>query len=202
MKNCERFTDLLSDYAENGLASAEKRELDVHLQQCSECRSAADGVVNLRYSLRQMPALKTSPDFETILRTRIKMERRAHAAPIWNFRHLAPRRVATLSAAVVAIVCLIYLWPSFFGPTFQPASPTIAVSQMLRPGGAPNGVLSSVSPAKILYTLDQVTPQLWPNFGMARQRSGKTLSTSRDSLRTDLPSQPATTPVANQPIIF
>jgi len=199
MKNCERFTDLLSDYAENGLASAEKRELDVHLQQCSECRSAADGVVNLRYSLRQMPALKTSPDFETILRTRIKMERRAHAAPIWNFRHLAPRRVATLSAAVVAIVCLIYLWPSFFGPTFQPASPTIAVSQMQ---AAPNGVLLSVSPAKILYTLDQVTPQLWPNFGTARQSTGRAASTPTDSLRTDLPPRPATTPVAHQPITF
>jgi hypothetical protein len=199
MKNCERFTELLSDYAENGLASAEKRELDVHLQQCSECRSAAAGVVNLRYRLRQMPALKTSPDFETILRTRIKMERRAYVAPIWNFRHLAPRRVATLAAAVVAIVCLIYLWPNFFGPTFEPASPTIAVSQMQ---ASPNGVLSSVSPTKILYTLDQVTPQLWPNFGAARQRSGKTLSAAKDSLRADLPPQPATTAVANQPIIF
>jgi anti-sigma factor RsiW len=199
MKNCERFTDLLSDYAEDGLASAEKRELDVHLQQCSECRSAAEGVVNLRYHLRQMPALKTSPDFEMILRTRIKMGRRAHAAPMWNFRHLAPRRVATLSAAVVAVVGLIYLWPSFFGPAFQPASPTIAVSQMQV---SPSGILSSVSPAKIRYTLDQVTPQLWPNFGTSRQRSGKALAASPDSLRTGSSTRPATTPVASQPITF
>jgi len=202
MKNCERFTDLLSDYAENELASAEKRELDVHLQQCSECRSAADGVVNLRYSLRQLSALKTSPDFETILRTRMKMERRAHAAPMWNFRHLAPRRVATLSAAVVAIGCMIYLWPRFSRASFQPASPTIAVSQMLRPGGVPNGVLSSVSPAKILYTLDQVTPQLWPNFGALRKSPESGASPLPDSLRTDLPPRPATTPVAHQPITF
>lgn len=201
MKNCERFTDLLSDYAENGLASAEKRELDVHLQQCSECRSAADGVVNLRYSLRQMPGLKTSPDFETILRTRIKMERRTHAAPMWNWRYLAPRQVATLSVtAVAAFSCLFYLWPRFFRASLPPASPAIAVSQMQT---VPNGVLSSVSPAKILYTLDQVTPQLWPNFGAARPEAGRAGSTAPESLRTALPRRSgATTPVANQPITF
>jgi anti-sigma factor RsiW len=201
MKNCERFTELLSDYAENGLASAEKRELDVHLQQCSECRSAADGVVNLRYTLHDLPGLKASPDFETILRTRIKMERRAHAAPIWNLRHLAPRPVATLSAvAVVAVGCMIYLWPRFSRASLRPVSPTIAVSQMQ---AVPNGVLSSVSPAKILYTLDQVTPQLWPNFGALRKSPEPGgASPGPDSLRTDLPPRPAATAVANQPITF
>jgi anti-sigma factor RsiW len=200
MKNCERFTELLSDYAENALPSAEKRELDVHLQQCSECRSAAEGVVNLRRNLHRLAALQTTPDFETILRARIKMERRAQNAPIWNLRYIAPRRLATYSAAaVVAVGSMFYLWQRLSAGALPPSSSTIAVSQMLRPSGAPN---ASVSPAKILYTLDQVTPQLWPNFGAARKNAERVSSMATDSSKTEPASRPAATPVSHQPITF
>jgi anti-sigma factor RsiW len=200
MKNCERFTELLSDYAENMLAPAEKRELDVHLQQCSECRSAAEGVVHLRRSLHRLSALQTTPDFETILRTRIKMERRAQSAPIWNFRYVAPRRLATYSAAAVVVIgCLFYVWQRLSASALPPSTATIAVSQMQL---APNAALSSGSPAKILYTLDQVTPQLWPNFGATRKNSERGAAMTSDSSRTGPASRPAATPVSHQPITF
>jgi len=199
MKNCERFTELFSDYAEDGLSSAEKRELDVHLQQCSECRSAAAGVVNLRTSLRQMPGLTTSPDFETILRTRMKMERRPYKAPMWNGGYFAARRFATLATAVAAVGCFLYLWPRLSGRAFQPASPTIAVSQLQ---ATPNGVLSSVTPAKIMYTLDRVTPQLLSTFGGAGRSPKRAELTPQDSLRTEAPLHLPAASVAQQPYIF
>jgi len=198
MKNCERFTQLLSDHAENSLASAEKRELDVHLEQCSVCRSAVDGVVNLRRNLRRLPAIHASSDFDTILRTRIKLDRRAHFAPIWNMRYVAPRRLATYSvAAVVVFGCVFYFWQRPSAKALPPAS-AIAVTQMQL---APNGVLTQVSPAKILYTLDQVTPQLWPNFGATRKGS-EPASSPADSSRTGPAPRPAATPVSHQPITF
>jgi hypothetical protein len=200
MKNCERFTELFSDYAENTLASAEKRELDVHLEQCSECRSAAEGVVSLRRHFRRLSTIQASPDFETILRARIKLDRRAQAAPIWNLRYLAPQRLAAYSAAaVVVMICLFYLWQRQPARALPSASSTIAVSQMQL---APNSVLPSVSPAKILYTLDQVTPQLWPNFGAPRKSPERVPSTPTDSSRTGSVSRPAATPVSHQPITF
>jgi hypothetical protein len=200
MKNCERFTELFSDYAENTLASAEKRELDVHLQQCSDCRSAANGVVNLRRNLHRLSAIQTSQDFETILRTRIKLDRRTHIAPIWSMRNAAPRRLATYSAAaVVVIACVFYLWQRLSANALPPSSSTIAVSQMQL---APNSALPSVSPTKILYTLDQVTPQLWPNFGATRKSPERASSTPTDSLRTGPPPRPAALPVSHQPITF
>ncbi len=200
MKNCERFTELLSDYAENTLASAEKRELDVHLEQCSECRSAADGVVSLRRNFRRLSTIQASPDFETILRTRIKLDRRAQIAPIWNLRYLAPQRLAAYSAAAVVVMsCVFYFWQRQPARALPSASSTIAVSQMQL---APNSILPSVSPAKILYTLDQVTPQLWPNFGALRKSPERVSSTPNDSSRTGSASRPAATPVSHQPITF
>lgn len=199
MKNCERFTELFSDYAEDGLSSAEKRELDVHLQQCSECRSAAAGVVNLRTSLRQMPGLTTSPDFETILRTRIKMERRPRPMPRWNQGHFSPFRFAGLATAIGAVGCLFYLWPRLSDASFQPVSPTIAVSPLQ---ATSNGVLSSVTPAKIRYTLDRVTPQLLSTFGAAGRSSKRAAATPLDSSQAGAPSYPPATPVAHQLITF
>jgi len=200
MKNCERFTELLSDYVENTLAFAEKRELDVHLEHCSECRSAADGVVNLRRNFRRLSTIQSSPDFETILRTRIKLDRRVHVAPIWNLRYLAPGRFAAYSAAAVVVMgCLFYLWQRLPARALPPASSTIAVSQMQL---APNSVFPSVSPAKIFYTLDQVTPQLWPNFGASRKSSERASSAPTDSSRAGSASRPAATPVSHQPITF
>lgn len=200
MTNCERFTEQLSDYAENGLTSAEKRELDVHLQQCVECRSAAEGINNLRRNLHRLSPQQTSPDFEMILRTRIKMQRRAHAVPLWDWPYTAPRRVATYSAAgVLAVVCMFYLWQRLSPTALPPASSSVTVSQLQV---APNGDLSAVSPTKIFYTLDQVTPLLWPNLDSKRR--SEPVAVARDSSRAGTPSRPAATrPVSTQqPMIF
>jgi hypothetical protein len=201
MKSCERFSGLLSDYAENTLAPAEKREFAAHLKECAECRSAAEGVFNLRQSLRRLPALQTSPDFETILRTRIKLDRRANVAPIWNMRYAGPRRLVTYSAAAaLAVVCVFYLWQRLSADSL-PASPSsLTISQMQI---APNQALPSVSPAKILYTLDKVTPQLWPNLGISRKGTGQPSSlASKDSVQAIPPARSEVTPVSHQAITF
>lgn len=201
MNNCERFVGLLSDYADSTMAPAEKSEFAAHLQECAECRSAAEGVVNLRQNLRQLPALQTSPDFETILRARIKLDRRSHVAPIWNMRYAGPRRVVSYSAAAaLAVVCVFYLWQRLSADSLTATPTSLTVSQMQI---APNQVLPSVSPAKILYTLDKVTPQLWPNLGTARKSAARPSSpVSKDSVQTTTPARTEATPVSHQPIIF
>jgi len=199
MKNCERFTELLSDYADNTLAPSAKRELDGHLQECPECHSAADGVINLRHNLRRLSTIQTSPDFETILRTRIKLDRRAHVAPIWGMPFVFPRRLATYSAtAALAALCFFYLWQRLSANALSPFPAGIAVSQMQI---TPNQILPEVSPAKILYTLDQVTPQLWPNFGVTRKGTERLASTATDSANT-ADSTPSARVVSPRPVTF
>lgn len=201
MKNCERFVGLLSDYADSTMAPVEKSEFAAHLKECAECRSAAEGVVNLRRSLNRLPALQTSQDFETILRTRIKLDRRTHVAPIWNMRYAGPRRVVTYSAATaLAVVCVFYLWQRLSADALSTTPSSLTVSQMQI---VPNQVLPSVLPAKILYTLDKVTPQLWPNLGITRKGAARPSSpVSKDSVQAKLPARTEVTPVSHQTITF
>lgn len=203
MKNCERFVGLLSDYADSSMAPAEKSEFAAHLKECAECRSAAEGVVNLRRNLRRLPVLQTSQDFETILRTRIKLDRRAHVPPmIWNMRYAGPRRFVSYSAAAaVALVCVFYLWQRLSADSLPTTPSSLTVSQMqIAPSSQ---ILPSVSPAKILYTLDKVTPQLWPNLGSARKNAVRpSAPVSDDSVQTLPPARGEATPVSHKPITF
>jgi hypothetical protein len=201
MKNCERFVGLLSDYADSTMAPVEKSEFAAHLKECAECRSAAEGVVNLRQNLRRLPALQTSQDFETILRARIKLDRRTHVAPIWNMRYASSRRLATYSAtAALAVVCVFYLWQRLSADSLPGSPSSLTVSQMQI---APNQALPSISPAKILYTLDKVTPQLWPNLGITRKGALRPSSpVSKDSVQATPPARTEVTPVSHQAITF
>lgn len=201
MKNCERFVGLLSDYADSMMAPAEKSEFAAHLKECAECRSAAEGVVNLRRNLRRLPALQTSQDFETILRARIKLDRRTHAVPLWSMRYAGPRRFVSYSAAAaLAVVCVFYLWQRLSADSLPTTPSSLTVSQMQI---APNQALPSVSPAKILYTLDKVTPQLWPNLGITRKGAARPSSpVSKDSVQAIPPAQSEVTPVSHQTITF
>jgi hypothetical protein len=199
MKSCERFSELLSDYAENTMAPAEKNSFAAHLKDCVACRSAAEGVVNLRQNLHRLPALQTSPDFETILRTRIKLDRRANVAPIWSMRYAGTRRFATYCAAALAVVCLFYLWQRLSADALPSSTPSLTVSQMQI---APNQTLPSVSPARILYTLDKITPQLWPNLGIMRRDTRTPVQASKDSVRTGAAARTEVTPVSHQAINF
>jgi hypothetical protein len=183
------------------MAPAEKGEFAAHLKECAECRSAAEGVVNLRQNLRRLPALQTSQDFETILRARIKLDRRAHMPPIWSMRYAGPRRFVSYSAAAaLAVVCVFYLWQRLSADSLPTTPSSLAVSQMQI---APNQILPSVSPAKILYTLDKVTPQLWPNLGITRKGAVRpSAPVAKDSMKVQLPARTEVTPVSHQAITF
>jgi hypothetical protein len=156
-------------------------------------------MTNLRRNLGRLSAIQASPDFETILRTRIKLDRRANVLPMWNMGYAAPRRLATYStAAVIAIAGVFYLGQRFSTKAIPPGS-TITVSQMQL---APNQAMPSVSPAKILYTLDKVTPQLWPNLGATHKATERSAPPPTDSLRANPTTRAEVTPVSHRTITF
>jgi anti-sigma factor RsiW len=198
MKTCERFTELLSDFAENNLASEKKHELEAHLSQCAKCHSAAERIVSLRRNLHQMSPLHTSQDFETILRTRIKLDRRVTPMPFLGVQHGGSIRIAAYSTAVILLLAGAgYLWQIQTSKSL--ASSPLAPTQII----APNSTTPSVASAKILYTLDKVTPQLWPNLGAARKGSNlATSSAPTDSARASAMRRPEATPVSHQTVTF
>jgi hypothetical protein len=203
MKSCERYSELLSDYIENSLESDKKMELEAHLEQCSECRFAAGGVVNLRRTLHELPAFRTSPDFETILRARIKLDRRTSMMPLWGAGYGGSMRTAAYAAAVVLLaVSVFYLWQR--QTTKSIASPPSAIAVFpTQMQSIPNKTPPPVASAKILYTLDKVTPQLWPNLGVTRKGSDQSaFSESTDSLQANPKPLPGAMPVSHQTITF
>jgi hypothetical protein len=116
-------------------------------------------------------------------------------------RYAGPRRLITYSAAAaLTVVCVFYLWQRLSADSLPGSPSSLTVSQMQI---APNQVLPSVSPAKILYTLDKVTPQLWPNLGITRKGAARPASpVSKDSVQAQLPARTEATPVSHQAITF
>lgn len=195
MKTCERYSELFSDYAENTLASEQKHELEAHLHQCAECRSAAGGVTNLRRAFRDLSALHTSPDFETILRTRIKLDRRHKAMPVLDAGYGGAIGFAAISVAVIILfVGGFYLLQYQATKAVVPSPSTVAGSP---PQALPNKTLSSLSSAKIYYAFDKITPQLQPNWGVTRKNpESSAAQKTTDSLQTVTKIQPETAPVS------
>ncbi len=100
MNHCKRFKLLISDYLEGFLQGIQKKEVEEHLKVCRSCYNDYQGLKSIKMSLRRLPPKKTSPDFETILRTRISMER------VWSRRGFiqGPLRIPMYTAATLVIV--------------------------------------------------------------------------------------------------
>ncbi|NUO84445.1 zf-HC2 domain-containing protein [candidate division KSB1 bacterium] len=102
MNTCESFAESFSDYVENTVHPEQRQMLDAHLSRCPSCQDTVTRLSHLRTHLRTLPAVKTSPDFETILRTRIMLERRkSHALAF------APQVVRWPRVTVYALAGLI-----------------------------------------------------------------------------------------------
>ena len=84
MSNCQQFDDLMSDYVEGNIPFNSKRDIEYHLQNCQICSTKAKKINILRETLKKLPALSVSPNFETILRTRISFENRQRRHRIEN----------------------------------------------------------------------------------------------------------------------
>lgn len=74
MKKCERFRQHFSDYIDGLLDSTIRLELENHLENCPRCLKVIQRMKNVSQKLKHLPGLKTSPDFDMVLRTRIRVE--------------------------------------------------------------------------------------------------------------------------------
>lgn len=75
MTDCKRLKDHLYDYVDGLLPNESRKTLEAHLEHCTECGAMLQNLYALKSRLQDLKPLKTSSDFDMILRTRIKMER-------------------------------------------------------------------------------------------------------------------------------
>lgn len=102
MDSCQRFKELISDYIEGGLNQDRKKEMDYHFKECLKCSTTTDQLKKLIQDLKELPKFTVSPDFETVLRARIRREnglarrREESFLSSWKFRAPAYAVLASL----------------------------------------------------------------------------------------------------------
>ncbi len=76
MANCNRISDLFSEYVENDLSRDDAAKVQAHLAACPSCKERVDQLTALRQRLTGMHQIKTTDDFDLVLRARIQMSKK------------------------------------------------------------------------------------------------------------------------------
>ena len=103
MDNCKKFKELLSDYIEGGLDPQTKLLLEQHLKECLNCSKVITRLKTLHRTLKELPKLAVSSDFETVLRTRIRVESGLDRRRREKFAIFLPTQSPVFAAAALII---------------------------------------------------------------------------------------------------
>jgi hypothetical protein len=130
MKDCKWFEKFFSDYIDGQLDSKMLLELEDHLKDCPHCVEIIQRMKSISSRLQNLDQLKTSSDFETVLRTRIRVEmglKRNSLLPGFNgFSLKAP--VYAVSLAFFAAMILFISHKTSQQDSAEPLSP-ISISK-------------------------------------------------------------------------
>jgi hypothetical protein len=85
----DRFEELLGSYLLGGLTDDEERELELHLEGCSGCRSELNRVLRSHDHLRKLAASKPPPELKARVLEQVRREPPARSSGGWWFRGLA-----------------------------------------------------------------------------------------------------------------
>ncbi len=176
MNTCKRLSESFSDYAENAMFPEQRRALEAHLSVCPGCHAEVARLQNLRGALSHLNKLQAPPDFEAILRARLRREGKRAVVPAQApHRPFFVPRFALFGLAVTLVFLSVSFWwrHNSGGNAIAPVSFS-AQSPLYR-------IASPVIPltAHILYTLDKFTPNAWP---LSKSRKGEEHSSLSDSL--------------------
>ncbi len=72
MSSCYQVARQITKYLDGELEGTQKQYLEQHVEQCSACRSKLEQVKLITKRLPRLPRYKTSPQFEILLRSRIR----------------------------------------------------------------------------------------------------------------------------------
>jgi len=171
------------------MAEDERRAVELHLHGCASCQQIVDRLAGLKRRLKILPVVKTSPEFETLLRMRLRLDR-YRLQPWSHGLVLSPGRVMAVSAfALVMLAGAIYT-VNRRTPAMAPALVRTISSpaRVLRTTMADSAVGRLPVPAyrRFTYALDGVTiprtvgvPLHISSVGVERYQSMQTDSTAK-----------------------
>ena len=109
MPECKSFQETIFDYIDGLLPTGARKDVIKHLEECLDCSEIYENVMKVRWQLRNLNSIKVSPDFETVLRTRISMERSLSRRSFLNRPIRIPVYAATGALAFLAAFFILNL---------------------------------------------------------------------------------------------
>lgn len=112
MENCDKFKRQMSDFLDGIVRGAEKRECEEHIATCKECAALLARLKSIRAQMRSLPRMRTSADFDAMLRARIRLSGSAgrrrygtgHASYIsWRIPAFAVGTIAIVIIGALAV---------------------------------------------------------------------------------------------------
>ncbi len=104
MMTCRDFEGLVTEYLDGELSQNIQHQMEEHLSSCQACAQKINSVKMLCRQLKNLMTVKTSAEFENMLRARIRLENRKERYQRESFFSL---RRANLLAYAVALVVVV-----------------------------------------------------------------------------------------------
>lgn len=203
---CHLYREAIQELTDGTLGPIRKAELELHLEQCEDCRALARDLAEIRDAAASLDR-PAPPDHVWLqIAGRLRQERRVAAppAPAWQRRHAA---VLAIAAALVLAVgtSIVFLLPRY---RMQTAAPGTTSSQAAAQGNAaPADTVESVEAEfqlaeqhyqNAIGKLEQIVksdpnaidPQTAAALQKNQQVIDQAIAESRAALRTD-PQNPA-----------
>jgi len=170
MNSCQKFSELFSEYVERSLHQKVRQEVELHLKACPPCQETIERLGRLRRNLKSLSAVKISPDFETVLRTRMRLER--HRLRPWTFSMpLFPARAMAYGLLFVGVIGggVIYLR---YASQSSPAATHVSSTSIQRPSNTSPIPIQSLAYQRYVYTLDGFTISRTPGAALRISSKG------------------------------
>lgn len=119
MDCCKGFEEKIFDFVDDLLPTQKRKEIENHLNDCSPCSEAFKQTKSLRHQLRSLPTHQTSEDFQTVLRTRIRLERSISRQGILS----RPIRIPVYAAAGIILAIAAFFMLNVYTDNNQPIQP-------------------------------------------------------------------------------
>lgn len=155
MPECKSFQESIFDYIDGLLPTGAKKGVVKHLEECLDCSEIYENVTKVRWQLRNLNSIKVSPDFETVLRTRISMERSLRRRNFFNRPIRIPVYAATGALAFLAAFFILNISDRQSNNNSAPLKvPPSFSSSQFSPNQAKLG--SQSTPQRINYPMDRL----------------------------------------------
>ncbi|MBN2008415.1 zf-HC2 domain-containing protein [candidate division KSB1 bacterium] len=161
MSNCKRIKAIVSEYIDGELTREQQKMVESHLAACKSCDEVIANVKALRRNLHELKRVETSPDFETILRTRIRIESGVSRRRLQELFWTGPARLPMYGMAAALIVIASIMVFDQIRDAREPAQPDAYINYQWYGGTNQQYTTTPVMQQSdnVIYVLDRMSPE-------------------------------------------